>query len=249
MLKPITVLTTAVIAATWLANAQAQCTSDCDGNGAVAVNELITCVNVGLEALALAQCAACDRSGDGKVAIDELVAGVAIALGERPCAGETGTPTVAPAATPTATPGGAEMTHCCVPAYYVWACENRTVAECAQLGGMDKGAEACDPTLCSDLPPADGHGICCLPNAAGDEIECEDRSASACAAAGGVVKANGGACSPTTCADVPPPIIRCCVPKHGGNSVECEDLSAAACAAQGGANLGAGSCTPDPCNP
>ena len=107
----------------------------------------------------------------------------------------------------------------------------------------------CSAALCADLPPADGHGICCLPNDAGDEIECEDRAATACLAAGGVVKSNGGACAPETCADVSPPNpdVRCCLPNPAGDEIECEDRSAAACAAAGGVNRGPGACAPDTC--
>ena len=230
------------------AGATAQCIDDCDGNGAVAVNELITCVGVGLGQLPLAQCGACDGDGDGAVAINELISGVAAALDPQSC-GETGTPTFAASPTPTITPGAPDdLTHCCVAAYYVWACEVHTVAECETLKGIDKGnAEECSPALCGNIPPDTGHGICCLPSATGGEIECEDRSATACVAAGGVVKATGSVCTATTCADVPPPTIQCCVPKRGGAVVECEDVSPDACAAQGGTNKGPGTCSPDPC--
>ena len=141
------------------------------------------------------------------------------------------------------------MTQCCVAAYYVWACEQHTAAECAALAGLDDGPGMCSPNPCGALPPSDSHGICCLPNAAGDEIECEDRKASDCVAASGVVKASGTVCTAATCADVPPPHIRCCVAKQSGTVIECEDLTAEACAAQGGVNMGAGTCSPDPCNP
>jgi hypothetical protein len=39
--------------------------------------------------------------------------------------------------------------------------------------------------------------------------------------------------------------IRCCVPDDGGP--KCEDRTPAECAARGGIDLGAGSCTPNPC--
>jgi hypothetical protein len=250
MIKVSTFLAGAILGATLLGNAQARCTGDCDGDSAVAINELITCVNRALDLPTAGPCTACDGNGDSLVTIDEIIAGVNIALGVLPCGvtptvGPTGTAT----ATPTATPSGDEMTQCCVAAYYVWACEQHTVAECAALKGLDNGPGVCSPNPCGDLPPSDSHGICCLPNAAGDEIECEDRKASDCVAAGGVVKASGTVCSAATCADVPPPNVRCCVAKHAGTVVECEDLTAAACAAQGGIDMGAGTCTPDPCNP
>lgn len=40
--------------------------------------------------------------------------------------------------------------------------------------------------------------------------------------------------------------IRCCVPDDAGP--ECEDRTPAECAARGGVNLGAGSCSPNPCS-
>ena len=59
-----------------------------------------------------------------------------------------------------------------------------------------------------------------------------------------------GVCAPpTTCADVAPPDIRCCVAKQSGTVIQCEDLTAEACVAQGGINMGAGTCSPDPCSP
>jgi len=137
---------------------------------------------------------------------------------------------------------------CCVAAYYVWACEDHTVDECQTLGGIDKGPGACSPNPCGDVPPSRGHGICCLPNAAGDEVECEDRAATDCSAAGGVVK-SGQVCDPTICADVLPPTpdIACCVPNAAGTEIECEDLTAASCAAAGGTGRGAGVCALDTC--
>ncbi len=54
------------------------CVADCDGNGAVGVNELIACVNRGIGLSG--ECAACDADGDGSVAINELIAGVNGAL-------------------------------------------------------------------------------------------------------------------------------------------------------------------------
>jgi hypothetical protein len=66
------------------------CVGDCDGNGVVAVNELILGVRSALDGEIL--CPACDRNGDGVVAISELVGAVNAALSGCP-----------PAPTPTAT--------------------------------------------------------------------------------------------------------------------------------------------------
>jgi cytochrome c peroxidase len=56
------------------------CTGDCDLDGQVTVDELITAVNVGLERSPLAGCVVADSSGDGAVAINELIAAVEAAL-------------------------------------------------------------------------------------------------------------------------------------------------------------------------
>ncbi len=49
------------------------CVGDCDGNGTVEINEIITCVNIALGAAQLSTCAACDANGDGQVEINEIV--------------------------------------------------------------------------------------------------------------------------------------------------------------------------------
>lgn len=58
----------------------AGCAGDCNGNGAVAVNELVASVNIALGASPVEACAACDVSGDGTVSVNELVAAVNNAL-------------------------------------------------------------------------------------------------------------------------------------------------------------------------
>ena len=57
------------------------CTGDCDGNGAVGINELISGVNIALDNASVDSCPAFDVDGDGKVAIQELIAAVNNALG------------------------------------------------------------------------------------------------------------------------------------------------------------------------
>ncbi len=54
----------------------ATCVGDCDGNGVVAVNELIRGVNINLENADLSTCPAMDANGDGSVAINELIQAV-----------------------------------------------------------------------------------------------------------------------------------------------------------------------------
>lgn len=79
-------LLAALVACTWTAPAQALmlgatgCGGDCDGDGAVAINELITMVNVALDPARLADCKVGDRDGDGAIMINELIAAVGNAL-------------------------------------------------------------------------------------------------------------------------------------------------------------------------
>ena len=88
----------------WLAagaTAAPPCGGDCSGDGAVAISELVTCVNVALGARRT--CAACDGDGNGVVAINDLIAAVNHAL--RGCPAAPPTPTATPpAATATVSP-------------------------------------------------------------------------------------------------------------------------------------------------
>ncbi len=52
------------------------CPGDCDNGGTVAINELISCVNIALGSAPPSSCAACDLDGGGDVAINELIAAV-----------------------------------------------------------------------------------------------------------------------------------------------------------------------------
>lgn len=62
------------------------CAGDCNGDGAVSINELIQGVNIALGNAATQTCAAFDRDGNGQVAVNELIAGVNSALGGCPAA-------------------------------------------------------------------------------------------------------------------------------------------------------------------
>lgn len=71
--------------------AGAPCTStrripvgDCDYNGAVTVDELLTCLNIGLGETDIARCRDADGNGDQEVSVDEVVTGVNAALGGVP---------------------------------------------------------------------------------------------------------------------------------------------------------------------
>ena len=57
------------------------CPGDCNGDGVVAINELVTAVNVSTDVLAVSACRAADRDGNGRVTIDELIAAVNAASG------------------------------------------------------------------------------------------------------------------------------------------------------------------------
>jgi hypothetical protein len=57
-----------------------QCPGDCNGDAAVAVNELVLGVNIALNGLPVSRCPALERDGSGAVDIAELVAAVSAAL-------------------------------------------------------------------------------------------------------------------------------------------------------------------------
>ena len=61
------------------------CTGDCDGDNRVLVDEVVTCVNMGLGMLAADTCGACDADTDGVVGIGEIVQAVNIGIGRLTC--------------------------------------------------------------------------------------------------------------------------------------------------------------------
>ena len=73
----------------WFARpVQAQvCAGDCDGSNTVAINELVTCVNIALGSSPVSTCTACDVDGNGMVVISELIQAVNKALSS--CGGGT----------------------------------------------------------------------------------------------------------------------------------------------------------------
>ncbi|HUI24637.1 MAG TPA: hypothetical protein VL403_01035 [Candidatus Kryptonia bacterium] len=84
----------------------AQCVGDCDANGRLTVDELVTGVAIALGNLLLDQCSGFDRDNDQHVGVDELVRAVDDALYGCGVIPPTLAPTFTPTqtATPTATP-------------------------------------------------------------------------------------------------------------------------------------------------
>ncbi|MBX3024511.1 hypothetical protein KF840_06335 [bacterium] len=101
--------------------APAPCVGDCDGDGAVAIAEVVTGVSIALERRPLADCAASDADADLNVSIAELMAAVGFAL--------TGCP---PAATPTAT---AACGDAAVADRYRDCVRSQSQAQCVGAGG------------------------------------------------------------------------------------------------------------------
>ena len=59
-----------------ITDAPGACVADCDGDGVVAVNEVIRGVNIALGNQDVSECPAADADGDGMVTISELIAAV-----------------------------------------------------------------------------------------------------------------------------------------------------------------------------
>lgn len=92
-----------LVAVALVVQAPPSCACDCNGDGAVTVNELITGVNIALGNQTLDACPVFDANGDGEVTINEIIQGVNAALTGCP----TPTPTTSPGVaspTPTRTP-------------------------------------------------------------------------------------------------------------------------------------------------
>jgi hypothetical protein len=79
------------------------CVGDCNGDGMVAINELIIGVNIALGSQPVTACESFDVNGDGMVTINELIQGVNNALNGCPAV-NTPTDTVPAIDTPTSTP-------------------------------------------------------------------------------------------------------------------------------------------------
>jgi hypothetical protein len=57
------------------------CTGDCNGDGAVTVDEIVTGVNIALDTVGIASCATFDADGSTTVTVDEIITAVNLALG------------------------------------------------------------------------------------------------------------------------------------------------------------------------
>ena len=92
--------------------ASSACVGDCNHDGAVTVDELVTGINIVLGAVPLSTCATFDTAADGQVSVDEIVIAVNHALDGCPIA-PTPTATSSPTATPSATSTPTERPHFC----------------------------------------------------------------------------------------------------------------------------------------
>jgi len=63
-----------------VSSAQPACPGDCNDDNSVAINELITCVNIALGTSETSTCPSCDVNGNGSVEINELILAVGVAL-------------------------------------------------------------------------------------------------------------------------------------------------------------------------
>lgn len=117
--RPVVVAIGVVLQVSSFAPAFAACTGDCDGDGRVAIEELITGVSIALGHLPTELCQPIDRSGDGRAGIEDLVGAVGSALNDcprtptspptntlSPTATASPTPSLLPTPTPTPTQSG-----------------------------------------------------------------------------------------------------------------------------------------------
>src|SRR4029453_9122779 len=90
----------------------ARCPGDCNGDGMVTIDELVTLVNITLNSADVATCPAGDRDDNGTVTIEEMVLAMATTLRGCPFV-PTSTPTTSPpgsTSTPTSSPPGQTST-------------------------------------------------------------------------------------------------------------------------------------------
>jgi hypothetical protein len=68
------------VASVFFAQPSRACTGDCNGDGEVTINELISMVNIALGSSPLSSCAIGDANGDGEITINEIIQAVNFAL-------------------------------------------------------------------------------------------------------------------------------------------------------------------------
>ena len=123
------------------------CTGDCNGDGQVTVDEILTMANMALGRPVAIWCAAGDPNGDGRCTLDEIIAAVNNALGGCPGVGPT------PAPTPTLAAGCHSDADCppnspsCGPDGRCWAqpCSTLCGSTCCGPGQECQGDETCSP--------------------------------------------------------------------------------------------------------
>lgn len=158
---------------------RAQCVGDCDGNGAVAVAEIVSGVAIAMARSSIGVCAAMDRDADQDVSVSELTTAIGFALDGCP-----------PAPTPTAT-----QSSCGDPvaaARYDDCVRSENASDCVSAGGEwgrspFSGLEGCFcPTGQGDCPcsSADeclGFCITAIPSGGGFQ-SCDDVAIGTCTA-------------------------------------------------------------------
>lgn len=85
------------------------CAGDCNGDGQVTVDELLTLVNIALGSAAVTACDAGDTNHDGTIGIDEILAAVDNALNGCGSSAPTATPVNTSTPTPTPSPAPPRM--------------------------------------------------------------------------------------------------------------------------------------------
>jgi hypothetical protein len=186
-------LRAALIATTVLvlahAQARAQCVGDCDGNGTVAVAEIVSGVAIALGRSSISTCAAMDADGDLRVSISELTSAVDFALFGCP-----------PAPTPTATPPSCGDP--LVAARFGDCVGSDNEADCVRAGGTwDRypfgRREGCFCPTGQDGCPCSSSRDClsfCMAEVPGDFSACADVAMGTCSA---ITPVAGCFCTPS----------------------------------------------------
>jgi cysteine-rich repeat protein len=146
------------------ARLSARCVGDCDGDGMVELNEVITGVGIALDSRDLADCAAFDSDDSSSVDVTELIGGVDNSLNDG-CAATSPTPTATVSPTPTLTP---------TPTVISELCGNGQIdesEECDDGKQCDDGTTDCtdDPAVCAGIV----NGVCAPRRGDGCQDNCK----------------------------------------------------------------------------